>query len=68
MLNDFSFASVSDVRIGPGSSDELGASVRELSSKHVLVVTDAEILALGLLDSALTSLKKKLESLKMARQ
>jgi alcohol dehydrogenase class IV len=58
LLNDFSFASVSDVRIGPGSSDELGASVRELSSKHVLIVTDAEILALGLLDSALTSLKK----------
>jgi len=49
---------VSDVRIGPGSSDELGASVRELSSKHILIVTDAEILALGLLDSALTSLKK----------
>ena len=58
MLNDFSFSSVSDVRIGPGSSDELGASVRELSSKHILIVTDAEILALGLLDSALTSLKK----------
>ena len=49
---------MSDVRIGPGSSDELGASVRDLSSKHVLVVTDAEILALGLLDSALKSLKK----------
>ncbi len=49
---------MSDVRIGPGSSDELGASVRELSSKHILIVTDAEILALGLLDSALTSLKK----------
>ncbi|MAA54857.1 MAG: alcohol dehydrogenase [Porticoccaceae bacterium] len=57
-MNDFSFSSVSDVRIGPGSSDELGASVRELSSKHILIVTDAEILALGLLDSALTSLKK----------
>ena len=55
LLNDFSFSSVSDVRVGPGSSDELGACARGLLTRHVLVVTDAEIQALGLLDSALSS-------------
>ena len=58
MLNDFSFSSVPDVRIGIGNSGELGACARNLSIKHVLLVTDAEILGLGLLDSALASLKK----------
>ncbi|MAJ87063.1 MAG: iron-containing alcohol dehydrogenase [Cellvibrionales bacterium TMED148] len=57
-MNDFSFSSVPDVRIGIGSSSELGACARNLSIKHVLLVTDAEILGLGLLDSALASLKK----------
>ena len=46
MLNDFSFSSVPDVRIGIGSSSELGACARNLSIKHVLLVTDAEILGL----------------------
>ena len=58
LLNDFSFSSVSDVRVGVGSSNELGACARGLLTRHVLVVTDAEIQALGLLDSALSSLKK----------
>ena len=58
LLNDFSFSSVSDVRVGSGSSNELGACARGLLTRHVLVVTDAEIQALGLLDSALSSLKK----------
>ena len=58
LLNDFSFSSVPDVRIGIGSSSELGSCARNLSIKHVILVTDAEILGLGLLDSALASLKK----------
>ena len=58
MVNDFSFASVSDVRIGPGSSAELGDCALNLRISHALVVTDRDILGLGLLDAALQNLKQ----------
>ncbi|MDE0841182.1 MAG: iron-containing alcohol dehydrogenase [Porticoccaceae bacterium] len=56
MLADFNFASVADVRVGAGSSAELGAMANKLGISHALIVTDAGILKFGLLGPALDSL------------
>ena len=58
MTFDFNFSSVADVRVGAGSSAELGELANKLGLQHALIVTDAGILDCGLLESALDSLKR----------
>ena len=58
MTFDFNFASVADVRVGAGSSAELGELANKLGLQHALIVTDAGILDCGLLEAALDSLKR----------
>ena len=58
MTFDFNFASVADVRVGAGSSAELGELATKLGLQQALIVTDAGILGCGLLEAALDSLKR----------
>ena len=57
-MNEFLFSTVSDVIMGPDTSESLGNVASSLGISRALVVTDDGIIRHGLLDKALQSLQK----------
>ncbi len=56
-MSEFQFTSPNTVVCGSGSSRNLATMCTDLGLSSVLIVTDAQIMALGLLDPALDNLK-----------
>ncbi len=57
MNTQFTFNSVTDLSVGVGAVDQLGAIARNLNAERLFVVTDKGVLEHGLLDGALSSLQ-----------
>ena len=57
-MSNFLFSAVSDVLLGPGTSDQLGDMANGMGIKRALIVTDPGIIQFGLLDGAADSLKQ----------
>ena len=55
-MTDFLFQTPANLRVGPGSSREIGGIVSSTGAKRVLVVTDAGVRSAGLLDGVLAAL------------
>jgi alcohol dehydrogenase len=57
-MSDFIFSAVSDVLLGPGTSNQLGDMANGMGIKRALIVTDPGIIQFGLLDGAADNLKQ----------
>ena len=51
-MNEFTFSTVADVLVGPGTSAQLGAMARGMGITRALLVTDPGIVQFGLLENA----------------
>jgi alcohol dehydrogenase class IV len=57
-MSNFLFSAVSDVLLGPGTSNQLGDMANGMGIKRALIVTDPGIIQFGLLDGAADNLKQ----------
>jgi len=56
-MNNFLYSAVSDVLVGPDTSNQLGDLAAGMGIKRALIVTDPGIIQFGLLDAAIENLK-----------
>jgi len=56
-MNNFLYSAVSDVLVGPDTSNQLGDLAAAMGIKRALIVTDPGIIQFGLLDTAIENLK-----------
>lgn len=57
-MQSFTFNTTPSIRMGPGQLSELGAITRQTCGARVLVVTDVGLMATGIVDVALKSLRE----------
>ena len=58
LMDNFTFNTVSDIEFGAGFSSNLGKIISKMGLRKAFIVTDSGILALGLMDKALSDLNK----------
>ena len=57
-MDNFIFSTVADIEFGEGSSSLLGDRISSMGLRNAFIVSDPDILSLGLMDQALADLVK----------